>query len=123
PEGKFVTTHLVVRTEFLKKYPTTVEALLRGHVAAVQLAEKDPAAAKDVVNAGLVTAGSKKLDAKTMDRAWGELTLTWDPIASALKKSADNGVTAGTTAKKVDLKGIYDLRLLNTILAEQKLAK
>jgi NitT/TauT family transport system substrate-binding protein len=120
PQGKFVTTHLVVRTEFLKQYPTTVEALLRGHVAAVQLAEKDAAGAKALVNTGLEKAGSKSLDAATMDRAWSELTVTYDPIASALKKSADNGVSAGTTEKKVDLAGIYDLRLLNKVLAALK---
>jgi NitT/TauT family transport system substrate-binding protein len=122
PAGKFVTTHLVVRTEFLQKYPDTVAALLRGHVAAVRFAQKDPAAAKAAVNAGLETSGSKALDQKTIDRAWSELTVTYDPIASALKKSADNGVAAGTTDKKVDLSGIYDLRPLNKILTAQKLA-
>ena len=30
PGGQFVTTHLVVRTEFLEEHPETVEALLRG---------------------------------------------------------------------------------------------
>ena len=57
-----------------------------------------------------------------LDRAWSELTVTYDPIASALKKSAENGVAAGTTEKAVDLKGIYDLTPLNTILTAQKLA-
>src|SRR5690348_8474217 len=53
PGGKFVTTNLVVRTEFLKQHPQAVAALLKGEVEAVQLAQKDPAAAKKAVNAGL----------------------------------------------------------------------
>jgi NitT/TauT family transport system substrate-binding protein len=57
-----------------------------------------------------------------LDRAWSELTVTYDPIASALATSATNGVSAGTTAKKVDLKGIYDLAPLNAVLVDQKLA-
>ncbi|MGZ4569395.1 MAG: ABC transporter substrate-binding protein [Blastococcus sp.] len=122
PAGKFVTTHLVVRTEFLKKYPETVAALLRGHVAAVQYAEKDAAGAKTAINAALTASGSKALDQATIDRAWSEMTVTYDPLASALKKSADNGVTAGTTQKAVDLKGIYDLTPLNKILTALKLA-
>ena len=117
PGGRFVTTHLVVRTEFLDKYPGTVAALLRGHVAAVRYAEKDPAGAKEAVNAGLVAAGSKALDKATIDRAWSEMTVTYDPIASTLKKSAANGVTAGTVVKAVDLEGIYDLAPLNHILS------
>jgi NitT/TauT family transport system substrate-binding protein len=120
PGGEFVTTHLIVRTEFLEQYPDSVAALLRGHVAAVELATDDAAAAKTAVNAGLEASGGKPLGAEVLDRAWTELTVTYDPIASALKQSAENGVTAGTS-EKTDLDGIYDLRPLNAILADQGL--
>jgi NitT/TauT family transport system substrate-binding protein len=121
PDGKFVTTHLIVSTDFLKKYPDTVSALLRGHVAAVKEATDDTDKAKTAVNAALEAGGGKPLSAEVLDRAWSELTVTYDPIASALKKSAANGVAAGTTEKAVDLKGIYDLRPLNAVLKDQKL--
>src|SRR5688572_25298832 len=120
PDGEFTTTHLIVRTEFLEEYPETVAALLRGHVAAVELATGDAAAAKTAVNAGLEAAGGKPLNAEVLDRAWTELTVTYDPIASALKQSAENGVAAGTT-EETDLDGIYDLRPLNAILDDQGL--
>ena len=42
PDGEFVTTHLIVRTEFLEEYPETVAALLRGHVAAVESRRTTP---------------------------------------------------------------------------------
>jgi NitT/TauT family transport system substrate-binding protein len=116
PDGKFVTTHLVVRTEFLEQYPDAVEALLRGHVRSVELAESDPEAAKEAVNAGLEAAGGTALKPDVLDRAWSELTVTDDPIAPALEQSAANGFAAGTTAEEVDLDGIYDLSVLNGIL-------
>src|SRR3954447_8250030 len=122
PEGKFVTTHLIVRTEFLEQYPDTVDALLRANGEAVEFATNDPEGAKAAVNAGLKAAGGKELAAPVLDRAWSELTVTYDPIASALAQSAKNGVAAGTTEKEVDLDGIYDLAPLNAVLAEQKLA-
>jgi NitT/TauT family transport system substrate-binding protein len=121
PEGQFVTTHLIVRTEFLDQYPDTVDALLRANVESVQFATDDPEGAKAAVNAGLEAAGGKQLDGPVLDRAWSELTVTYDPIASALAQSAKNGVTAGTTEKEVDLDGIYDLAPLNAVLADQKL--
>src|SRR3954451_8038401 len=121
PGGQFVTTHLIVRREFLEQHPDTVAALLRGHVQAVQFAQTDAAGAKQAVNAGLAAAGGKPLSAGVLDRAWGELSVTYDPIASALEQSAKNGVTAGTTQHEVDLKGIYDLRPLNAILSDQQL--
>src|SRR3954462_6174121 len=113
PEGQFVTTHLIVRTDFLEKYPDTVAALLRGHVAAVQEATDEPDKAKDAVNKGLEAAGGKALDAEVLDRAWSELTVTYDPVAPALEQSAKNAMTAGTAEEEVDLDGIYDLRSLN----------
>src|SRR5215213_10017585 len=121
PDGEFVTTHLIVRTEFLDQYPDTVADLLRGHVAAVELATGDAAAAKTAVNSGLEAAGGKPLDAEVLDRAWSELTVTYDPIASALKQSAENGVAAGTS-EETDLDGIYDLRPLNAVLDDQGLS-
>jgi NitT/TauT family transport system substrate-binding protein len=121
PDGRFVTTHLIVRTEFLQKYPDTVVALLRGHVAAVQEATDDADKAKTAVNAALEGGGGKALSAEVLDRAWSELTVTYDPIAPALKQSAENGVAAGTTEKEVDLDGIYDLRPLNAVLKDKGL--
>jgi len=121
PQGQFVTTQLIVRTDFLEKYPDTVAALLRGHVKAVQFAQSDPDGAKKAVNAGLDTAGGKSLDDAVLERAWSELTVTYDPIASTLEQSAKNAVTAGTAQEQVDLKGIYDLQPLNAILKKQNL--
>ena len=118
PDGEFVTTHLIVRTEFLDEYPGTVAALLRGHVAAVQFANDDADAAKTSFNEGMVAAGSDEVPTEVLDRAWDGLTATYDPIAPALEKSAQDGFTVGTTETEVDLDGIYDLRLLNEILAD-----
>ena len=51
PGGQFVTTNIIVRTEFLAQHPDIVEAFLTGHVAALDAIETDPAAAKAAVNA------------------------------------------------------------------------
>lgn len=121
PDGRFVTTNIIVRTDYLEKYPDTVAALLRGHVAAVQLATNDPDTAKTAVNQGLEAAGSSALDADVLDRAWGDLTVTYDPLASTLQEEAQHAVDAGTSDKLVDIDGIYDLRPLNAILSDQGL--
>jgi NitT/TauT family transport system substrate-binding protein len=120
PHGQFVTTQLIVRTDFLKQYPDTVAALLEGHVKAVELAQKSPDDATKTVNAALQAAGGKSLPDNVLQRAWSELSVTYDPIASTLKTSMDNGVKAGTLAQKVDLSGIYDLRPLNSVLKAQQ---
>ena len=43
--------------------------------------------------------------------------ITFDPIASSLRKSADDAAELGFLQGKPDLKDIYDLTLLNKVLA------
>lgn len=115
PQGAFVTTHLIVATPFLQAHPETVTRLLAAERATLAAATKDPAAAKATANAALKALTGKQLSAQVLDRAWDNLTLTVDPIASTLQASAQHGVEVGTT-KKTDLSGIYDLTLLNKLL-------
>jgi NitT/TauT family transport system substrate-binding protein len=115
PQGKFVTTHLIVRTEFLEQYPETVKALIEGQVDADEWIAANPAAAKTTVNSELKRITTKPLSAAVLDRAWSNIAITTDPVAASLKKSADDAVAAGLLTK-VDLKGIYDLRILREVL-------
>jgi NitT/TauT family transport system substrate-binding protein len=121
PGGQFVTTNLIVRTEFLERHPQTVEALLRGHVDAVQWATQNPAEAKTVVNDGINALTGKPLTPEVVDRAWQNLTMTEDPIAASLQRSAENAVAAGVATNQVDLHGIYELSILNRILTQRSL--
>ncbi len=104
PQGKFVTTHLIVRTEFLEKYPETVKALIEGQVDADEWIAKNRDEAKTTVNAELERITTKPLSDAALDRAWDNFTITTDPVAASLKKSADDAVAAGLL-EKVDLKG------------------
>jgi NitT/TauT family transport system substrate-binding protein len=117
PDGAFVTTHLIVSTEYLTTYPATITALLKAEHDTLTAVTADPVTAKATANAALKALTGKQLKGEVLERAWGNLTLTLDPIASTLQTSADHGVEVGTT-KKADLAGIYDLRLLNALLTQ-----
>ena len=120
PAGRFVTTHLIVRTDYLQRHPQTVEALLRGHVAAVQWASEHPSEAKTTVQTAITSLTGKPLPPQVVDRAWQNLTVTVDPVAASLQRDADNAVAVGLS-RPVDLHGIYDLSNLNRILAQRGL--
>jgi NitT/TauT family transport system substrate-binding protein len=115
PDGRFVTTHLVVRTEFLQEHPETVEALLRGQLAAHSQIAADPVKAQSVVNGQLEKLTGKALKPETIDRAFANIEITEDPIASSLKTSAQNAFATGLV-EQADLTGIYDLTLLRKVL-------
>ena len=116
PDGDFVTTHLIVSTDFLSKYPGTVKKLIEAEYDTNEWIAANPEEAKTTANAAIEKLSGKPLSQDVLDRAWGNLRLTLDPIASSLQTSADNGVAAGVS-KKTDLHGIYDLTLLNQVLA------
>ena len=52
----------------------------------------------------------------TIAASFANLTFTLDPIAASLQKSADDAVAVGLL-EPVELDGIYDLTLLNEVLA------
>ncbi len=116
PEGKFVTTQLIVSQDFLAKHPATVEALLKGEVTTNAFIAANPDKAKADINAELLTYTKKSLKPAVLDSAFANIAVTNDPLAATLKQAADNAVGAGLL-KAPKLDGIYDLRLLNRVLA------
>jgi NitT/TauT family transport system substrate-binding protein len=118
PNGQFVTTQLVVRTAFLKDHPDAVKKLLEGQVAANDYVNKNPAEAQKAANDQIEKITQKRLSDAVVAAAWRNLTFTNDPIASSLKKSADDAVSLGLL-EQPDLTGIYDLTLLNQVLEAQ----
>ena len=118
PKGRYVTTHLIVRTEFLKDHPDAVKRLLEGQVAANDLIKNDPQRAQQLVGQGIERATGKPLAADVIAASFQNLEFTNDPIASSLRKSAKDAEAVGLL-KAVNLKGIYNLKLLNQVLEQQ----
>jgi NitT/TauT family transport system substrate-binding protein len=123
PDGRYVTTHLIVTTEYLREQPAAVRALLRGHLRAQQALLDDPAQGRDVVNAGIARITGKRIAAETIEGAWRNLLFTHDPIADSLVKSGRDAESIGLLELRgMDLYGIYELGPLNEVLAETKQA-
>ena len=116
PNQSFTTTILIARTEFLAERPDLVEALLAGQVATVDYLQQNPAKAQDLVNRGIEKLTGRKLTPATISNSWVNLTFTNDPELASMATAADHAADVGLL-KKVSLKGIEDLTLLNKVLA------
>jgi NitT/TauT family transport system substrate-binding protein len=114
PGGRFVTTNLLVRREFLDKHPDAVKALLRAQLKANEEIAADPATAKTVINGALKDLTGKSLKPEIIDRAFTQIELTVDPVAASLKAGASHAFDTGLV-KRGELKGIYDLSLLESV--------
>jgi NitT/TauT family transport system substrate-binding protein len=115
PEGKFITTNLLVNKKFLTAHPETIKALLEAQVESDKQIKADPTKAQATVNAALKDLTGTSLKPDVIARAFAQITVTEDPLASTLKLSAEHAFATGLV-KKGDLKGIYDLTLLREVL-------
>ena len=117
PGGQFVTTNIIASQSFLNQYPGTVRSVLQANNSAIKYIASNVTKAKDVVQEQITKWTGKPLPDSVITRSWGNLRFTWDPLPLTLKKSADDAVNAGLlTLGPNKLAGIYDLRLLNSVL-------
>lgn len=116
--GEYVTTHVVVRTDYLEDHPDVVRDLLHGVVDATAFLDDRPGDAQRAVAEEILAVTDQELAPEVLASSWENLTFTVDPIAASLQASADDAVSLGLL-DDVDLRspGIYDLTLLNEVLA------
>jgi len=115
PGGKFVTTVLMVRTDFLGAHPDIVKKVLQGQIDSNTWVNANTEEAKKVVNAGIEKITTKKLAPEVVNQAWANLEFTDDPLVSSFKKDATNAKAVGLL-DETSLEGLFDLKPLNQLL-------
>ena len=120
PKGQFVTTHLIVSTKFMREHPDVVKTWIAAHVELTDWINSHLSEAKKMLNGQLEKETGKPLSPAVLDEAFGRLQITYDPIRNSLVASARSAYEAGFLGKQMpDLSGLYDLNLLNQVLAEK----
>lgn len=121
PNGKYVTTHLIVSTELLEERPDVVKGLVRATVKTTEWINDNPEEAKTIVNQRIEEITGAALPQAVIDAAWENIEITYDPVASSLVKSADDAYELGYLESEPDLNGIYSLDILDAVLEEEGL--
>jgi NitT/TauT family transport system substrate-binding protein len=116
PGGKFVTTLLVVTQTFVANNPTVVSDLLKGQLEASSFIASDKSAAEAAANAELSSLTGKGLKSAVLAASFAQVTFSNDPIESSLITDASHAVSLGLLQPVSNLKGIFDLGPLNTLL-------
>ena len=119
PNQKFLTTNLIVTSNFLKKFPASVETLLDAHIGINNFItqSKNLVRVKADIQAELLAKTGKNLTPETLDRAWSNVIISNEPLAKGLVSTANNAIAAGLLQVPAQgLTKIYDLRILNKIL-------
>lgn len=122
PEGRFVTSHIIVRTDYLEKHPDIIKKLIQANVDETIWINSNKGAALKSFNSELEKLTGKTIPEDVLTESLSRMELTYDPIRSSLYKSADDAFALGFLGeKKPDLTEIYDLKLLNEVLREKGL--
>jgi len=116
-QGRYVTTQLVSSVEFLEKHAELAKKFVTAHVEMTDWINANAAEAKKLLNAEIQTETSKGIAPEVLERAWGRIELTADPVSTSLKRCAKDAHLAGFLEKNPDLSRIYALDLLNQVLA------
>ena len=120
PHGQFVITNLIVSSKFLHDHPDVVKNWIRAHVELTDWINGHIPESKQLINQQIQKETSKALAPQVLDDAFGRLQVTYDPLRNSLLTSAHSAFDAGFLGKQMpDLSGIYDLSLLNQVLAEK----
>ncbi|ABB31238.1 ABC transporter, substrate-binding protein [Geobacter metallireducens GS-15] len=121
PEGRYVTTHLVVHRKFLAENEELVKKLLTAHVELTQRMNADKVATARLLNGQLKKDTGKELEGEVISRALSRVEFTWDPIAPSMAKLAEIAHRIKFLRTSPRLDGIYELNPLNAVLRQKNL--
>lgn len=120
PNGQFVIGLLVVNTKFLKAHPDVVKNWIRANIELTDWINAHPAEAKRLLNEQIQRETGKALPPLVLDEAFSRMQVTYDPLHTALHTAAQQAFADGFLGRQMpDLSGLYDLALLNQVLAEK----
>ena len=118
--GQFVIGVLVVNHNFLKAHSDLVKNWIRANVEFTDWINNHQGEAKKLLNAQIQRETGKALPPLVLDEAFSRLQVTYDPLHVALNAAAQQAFAAGFLGRQMpDLSNLYDLTLLNQVLAEK----
>jgi NitT/TauT family transport system substrate-binding protein len=120
PGGKYVTTQLIVTTDYLKDNKAVVQKLVNAQVEANEFIKTNPFDAQTDVSNNIASVTGKPIPGELVIASFKNIEFTDDPIATSLaKNNKDASKIEGLTSAD-SLKGIYDLSFLNKALKAAK---
>ncbi len=114
PDGKYATTLLVARKKFIEKHPELIQKWIKGHVEIVDYINDNFTKVKQIFNDELKRETGKPLPPQYLDKSFGRISFTYDPMENSVQESAKRAAEIGYLGRNiVDLKNLYELSFLN----------
>ncbi|HEX9340215.1 MAG TPA: ABC transporter substrate-binding protein [Thermoplasmata archaeon] len=121
PNGRFVTTHLVATKRYLDSHRDIVKRFLEAHVNLTLFLQNSSTSTIGVVSDAIYNATKNRVPNATIASAFTNMNVTYDPVESSLATYLTWAQELGLLPTGVSTDGLYDLSLLNDILATRGL--
>ncbi len=122
PEGKFATSLIICRADYLQNNPDTIKKLLSAHVDETLWINTHKEEAMRAFNVEIEKTLGSKIPSEYLLDALGRMEFTYDPLKESVSKAAGDAFKVGLLGDvKPDLDGMFDMRLLNQVLEEKGL--
>jgi NitT/TauT family transport system substrate-binding protein len=116
PDGRFVTAHVIARTDVLQQRREELAKLLLAHVETTRWIVDNPREAQAAVIDRIELITGKRLSAELITAAWDKLEFTTDPLADSLRACARSAVDVGLLdLEGVSLDNLWALELLKQV--------
>ncbi len=113
PQGRFVTTVLIVRRAFLAQHRDVVERLVAAHVEATRIINADKAKASTVINEEIKRETMKALAEPVILSAMQRVDFSWEPLMAELELAARNAEAVGMLKCPDDLARLWDPQFIS----------
>jgi len=123
PGGNFSTAELVVRTQFLDQHPDVVRDIVSADVNETIWINNHLSQAETDLNDTLVAKTGQGYSQSVLNGAFARLAFTFDPLESSVLVQAEHAYALGDLPAydPESIAGIYNLSILNSVLAAEGL--
>jgi NitT/TauT family transport system substrate-binding protein len=121
PEGKFVTTHIIVNPNYLENNPDVIKKLLEAHIDETNWINDNKAAAIGAFNVELEKLTGQTIAEDVLNASLSRIDFTYDPVRLSLFQDSVDAYNLGFLPENPDVTGIYDLTILDQVLQERGL--
>ncbi|ADG83096.1 aliphatic sulfonate ABC transporter substrate-binding protein [Thermincola potens] len=122
-DGKYSTAVVIASSKFLKEHPDLVEKWLKAHVEITERIGKDPKASQVVINSQIKKLTGKSLPPDVLNNAFRRIAVTYNPEIESVNEFVRISVENKYLKETPDISNLFDLSLINKILAEKKLTE
>lgn len=120
-DGKYPTSVVMVRKEFLDRHPDLVKKFLETHIKLTTEIQKNPQTAQKLINGEIKKSLGKSLDGEVLNEAFKRLVITYNPEKKGIQEFVNILVRSAYLSEKPDTQNLVNEGPLNKVLKANSL--